>query len=161
MLDKLEDKQSEFFTQVARTLASLTSAGVIIFVFPSVEPPAIIGGIKYALECKTFGENASKAGTAKIAAVELTKAINCLETNQLTQSFEYEDLKANLDYLKKQSNDLIILPDAIRDSIKQSSENVSARKNEPISKKTYILWFAIVFIVIRIMLEVALEYLES
>lgn len=165
MIDELEDKQVDFFAQVERTLVSLTSTALIIFVvpviFPEIEPPAIIGGAEYTFECKTFRENASKAGTAKIAAAELTKAINCLETNQLTQSFEYEDLKANLDYLKKQPNDLIVLPDAIRNSIKQSSENIEYRKNKPISKKAYVLWFAIVFTVIRVSMEVMFESWDS
>lgn len=160
MIDELEDKQSEFFAEVAKTFVSLTGAAIIIFV-PPIEPPAIIGGAKYAYECKNYGENASQAGTVEIASAELIKAVDCLGANHLTQSFEYEDLKANLDYTKKQPDKLIVLPDAIRNSIKQSSEHIKYRKNEPINKKTYILWFAIIFVLVRGFLEIALKSLES
>ena len=89
-------------------------------------PPAIHASKdydRYKIECEIFLERASKAGTTKIASVELTKGVSWLESKSLTQSFEYKDLKNNLDYLKKQPEN-IAMPVTIRDSINFNLANL-------------------------------------
>jgi hypothetical protein len=77
----------------------------------------------YATKCETFLERASQAGTTGVASDELARGINWLEVNYSTESFEYRDLKGNLDYLEKQPENLAI-PVTIRDSIKSNTENI-------------------------------------
>lgn len=80
----------------------------------------------YIQECDIFLERAGNAGTSGVAEKELAKAVKWLEDNYSTQAFEYKNLKANLNYLKKQPENLL-LPIIIKNTI-NSSKNVI--KNE-------------------------------
>lgn len=84
---------------------------------------------QYSQECKIFLEKAAYAGTIGVAQDELKVAVNWLKVNYSTQAFEYKDLKANLDYLKKQPKDLLV-PVTIKDSIKQNSVFIEREKNK-------------------------------
>lgn len=77
-------------------------------------------------ECGIFLERAGKAGTTGVAEKELVKAVSCLEANYSTQSFEYKDLKGNLNYLQKQPEDLVI-PIVIKESIKQNTNTIKTQ----------------------------------
>ncbi|PSB26103.1 hypothetical protein [Chlorogloea sp. CCALA 695] len=95
-------------------------------------PPAIHASKdydRYKTECEIFLERASKAGTTKIASVELTKGISWLESKSLTQSFEYRDLKSNLDYLKKQPEN-VAMPVTIKDSINYNLEDIREKQRK-------------------------------
>ena len=85
---------------------------------------------KYNQECKIFLEKAGYAGTIGVAQNELEVAVNWLKINYSTLAFEYKDLKANLDYLKKQPKDLLV-PMAIKDSIKQNSIFIGKVRETP------------------------------
>lgn len=78
---------------------------------------------RYVQECDIFLERAVRAGITSVAADELTVAVNWLEAENLTQSFEVKNLKSNLIYLKKQPSDSVI-PIVIRDSINKSAESI-------------------------------------
>jgi hypothetical protein len=82
---------------------------------------------KYNQDCKIFLERAGYAGTIGVAQDELEVAVTWMKTNYSTQAFEYKDLKANLDYLKKQPKEGVV-PIAIKDSIKQNSITLEKRK---------------------------------
>lgn len=87
---------------------------------------------KYTQECKIFLERAGSAGTTGVAEEELAKAVNWLKVNYSTQSFEYKDLQANLNYLQKQPEDSV-LSVVIRDSIKQNTnviKNVQSKERD-------------------------------
>lgn len=81
----------------------------------------------YKKECEIFLERASKAGTTGVASVELARGVNWLESKSLTQSFEYKDLKANLDYLQKQPGNLA-MPVTITGSISSNLENIEEKQ---------------------------------
>ena len=83
----------------------------------------------YKKGCEIFLERASKAGTTKVASVELTKGVDWLESNSLTQKFEYKDLKANLDYLNGQPGN-IAMPVTISNSISSNFENIKNKQIE-------------------------------
>lgn len=87
---------------------------------------------KYTQECKIFLERAGYAGTIGVAQDELEVAVTWMKTNYSTQAFEYKDLKANLDYLKKQPKKGVV-PIAIKDSIKQNSITLETEKFREIS----------------------------
>ena len=130
-------------------------------------PPAIHASKdydRYKIECEIFLERASKAGTTKIASVELTKGVSWLESKSLTQSFEYKDLKNNLDYLKKQLEN-IAMPVTISDSI---SSNFQIIKNKQIKlQMSYwsnlyecLLQFTLFYILILFFIAVLEVYFE-
>ena len=85
---------------------------------------------KFNQGCKIFLEKAGYAGNIGVAREELQVAVTWLKTNYSTQAFEYKDLKANLDYLKKQPQDSFV-PMAIKDSIKQNSTFIRKVKEIP------------------------------
>jgi hypothetical protein len=87
---------------------------------------------KYTQECKIFLERAGYAGTIGVAQDELEVAVTWMRTNYSTQTFEYKDLKANLDYLKQQPKEGVV-PIAIKDSIKQNSITLGKEKFKKIS----------------------------
>ena len=87
---------------------------------------------KYSQECKIFLERAGHAGTIGVAQNELEVAVTWMKTNYSTQAFEYKDLKANLDYLKKQPKEEVV-PIVIKDSIKQNSITLGQEKFREIS----------------------------
>ncbi len=91
---------------------------------------------KYNQECKTFLEKAGYAGTIGVAQDELEVAVNCLKTNYSTQNFEYKDLRANLEYLKKQPKDLLV-PTAIKDSVNQNSIAIETTIKKEETKKLF------------------------
>lgn len=84
---------------------------------------------QYTQKCSMFLKRAGTAGTIGIAEPELGKAVSFLETNHLTQSFEYEDLKANLDYLTSQP-DSSLMPTVIRDSISKNTIAIEKEENK-------------------------------
>lgn len=84
---------------------------------------------QYTQKCSIFLKRAGTAGTTGVAEPELVKAVSFLETNHLTQSFEYKDLKANLDYLKNQP-DNSLMPTVIKDSIKNNTVAIEKEENK-------------------------------
>lgn len=84
---------------------------------------------QYTQECSIFLERAGTAGTTGIAEPELVKAVSFLETNRLTQSFEYKDLKANLAYLRSQP-DNSLMPTVIKDSINSNTVAITDGENK-------------------------------
>ena len=57
----------------------------------------------------------------------MARGVNWLESKSLTQSFEYKDLKANLDYLQKQPGNLA-MPVTITGSISSNLENIEEKQ---------------------------------
>lgn len=55
---------------------------------------------QYTQECDKFLVTAGTAGTTGLAKEELEKAVSWLKDNYSNESFEYRDLKSNLNYLK-------------------------------------------------------------
>ena len=93
-------------------------------------PPAIRADRNYDLykiKCEIFLERASNAGTTGVASDELAKGVNWLESNSFTQSFEYKDLKGNLDYLQNQPRN-IAMPINITRSISSDLKNIREKQ---------------------------------
>ena len=81
----------------------------------------------YKTECEIFLNRASKAGTTGVASAELARGVDWLNSHYSNQSFEYRDLKANLDYLQKQPGNLV-MPVTITDSISSNLENIKEKQ---------------------------------
>ena len=93
-------------------------------------PPAIRADKdynNYKIKCEIPLERASKAGTTGVAKEQLAKGVNWLESKSITQSFEYKDLKANLDYLEQQAGNLA-MPVTITGSINSNLGNIKEKQ---------------------------------
>lgn len=84
---------------------------------------------QYTQECNVFLNRAGTAGTTGIAKPELLRAVSFLETNLLIQSFEYEDLQANLNYLKSQP-DNSLMPAVVKDSINKNTVTIESKQTQ-------------------------------
>lgn len=91
---------------------------------------------QYAQRCEMFLERAGRSGTTGIAQRELNKAVNWLETSKSNQSFELDNLQANLNYLQKQPGDSL-LPVAIKDSINESALVIQHKEVEQRNAKLF------------------------
>lgn len=132
MVNKLETLQfsSKKTASILLGIAGTIFIGYVLYQNISVAIAAQNNYDKYSQEGKVFLERAGSAGTIGVVEKELVKAVNWLEINYSTESFEYRDLQVNLKYLQKQPDDLVI-PYAIKDSIKQ---NTNAIKSEQLKK---------------------------
>lgn len=99
--------------------------------------PLAINAVKkynqYTQKCSIFLKRAGTAGTTGIAEPELVKAVSWLETNHLTQSFEYKDLQANLGYLKNQP-DKLLMPAVIKDSINKNTVAIESEQTKKLNQ---------------------------
>lgn len=133
MINKLE-KENFSNKKAASVLLGIAGATLLGYSLYQSVPLAINAYKsydKYTQECGVFLERAGKAGTTGVAEEELERVVNWLSVNYSTESFEYKDLKNNLNYLKKQPEDLV-LPVVIKDSINQ---NTTAIRSEQIKKR--------------------------
>ncbi len=114
------------YPKIARYLVVAGAALLVGHQLYQKIPPAIRADKNYdnyQNNCEIFIERASKAGTTGIARIELARGVNWLEANYSVESFEYRDLKENLDYLKKQPENTI-MPGAITGSISSDIEKI-------------------------------------
>jgi hypothetical protein len=91
---------------------------------------------QYTQHCEVFLTRAGRSGTTGIAQRELTLAVNWLEVYDSNQSFEFDNLQANLNYLQKQPSDSL-LPVVIKDSINQSALVIKHREVEQRNAKLF------------------------
>lgn len=84
---------------------------------------------QYTQKGSVFLNRAGTAGTIGIAKPELVRAVSFLETNRSTQSFEYRDLKANLNYLKSQP-DNSLMPAVIKESINKNAVTIEREQTQ-------------------------------
>lgn len=82
---------------------------------------------QYAQRCEIFLERAGRSGTTGIAQRELNKAVSWLKVHNSNQSFELNNLQANLNYLQKQPDDSL-LPAVIKESINESALVITGKK---------------------------------
>ncbi len=78
----------------------------------------------YVKNCQVLLENAALSGTIDTSRSELEKAENWLKVNYDRDSFEYKDLRADLNYLRQQPPNSI-LPVSIVNSIQHSSQLIN------------------------------------
>jgi len=78
----------------------------------------------YVKNCQVLLQNAALSGTIDTSRPELEKAENWLKVNYDQNSFEYKDLRADLNYLRQQPPNSI-LPVSIVNSIQHSSQLIS------------------------------------
>ena len=118
------------YTKFARCLLAMGATFLVGYQLYQNIPPAIRADKNYdiyKIKCEVFLERASQAGTTGVAKEELAKAVNWLESNSSTQDFEYRDLRANLDYLDGQPEDLA-MPVSITGSISSNLENIEKKQ---------------------------------
>lgn len=87
---------------------------------------------QYSQKGSVFLNRAGTAGTTGIARPELVRAVSFLETNRLTQSFEYKDLKANLNYLESQP-DNSLMPAVVKDSINKNAVTIESEQTKKLN----------------------------
>lgn len=83
----------------------------------------------YVNNCQVILHNAASAGTVGVSLSELEKAENWLKINYNQNSFEYKDLKGDVDYLKQQRSTSII-PTSIVKSIEHSSQLIDETEEQ-------------------------------
>lgn len=129
MIDELEIEHfsSKKVARILLGIAGATFLGYVLYQNVSVAIDAQNKYDKYSQGAKVFLERAGSTGTIGVAEKELVKAIDWLEANYSTESFEYRDLQTNLNYLQKQPEDSL-LPIAIRDSIKQNANTIKSEQ---------------------------------
>ena len=126
------DREAKYisYTKFAKRLLAIGATFLIGYHLYQNIPPAILANKNYnmyKLKCEVSLKRASNAGTTGVATEELAKAVNWLESKSLTQSFEYKDLKANLDYLEQQSGNLA-MPITITGSISSNFGNIKDKQ---------------------------------
>ncbi len=113
-------------------LLGIVSASLLGYALYQTVPAAIEGYEnynRYTKECEIFLQRAGNAGTTAVAQEQLAKAVSWLEAHNSTQTFEYKDLKNNLDYLKEQPRN-ILTPTAIKDSLVYSIDSIQKKELE-------------------------------
>lgn len=139
-------------------IAAVTVFGYGLYQSVSVAKSDYESYDKFFQECGIFLERAAKAGTTGVAEEELATAVNCLSANYSTQSFEYKNLKGSLNYLEKQTKDLV-LPILIKESINQSTNAIKSEKlnqrdeSDSILKAIILQMIAIPLIIAAIILK--------
>lgn len=92
--------------------------------------PAYVDAAKsyeqYTQGGEVFLARAGSSGTTGIAQRELDKAVSWLESSNSNQSFEFDNLQANLNYLRKQPNDSL-MPVVIKESINESANLITGK----------------------------------
>ncbi len=160
----METKDSSY-TKLASRLLAVSVTFIIGYQLSQNIPPAIRADKyynDYKIKCEIFLERASKAGTTGVAKEELAKGVNWLESKSITQSFEYKDLKANLDYLEQQPRNLA-MPITITDSISSNLGNIKEKqlklqRGRWNSLYEYILASILIYLLILVFIAVLEEY---
>lgn len=102
---------------------------------------------QYTQGGEIFLERAGSSGTTGIAQGELNKAVSWLESSNSNQSFEFENLQANLNYLKKQPDDSLV-PVVIKESINESAFVIKQKFIEQRNAKLFDLCSVVIAITI-------------
>ncbi len=116
---------------------------------------------RYTRECNKFLIRAGTAGTTGIATGELKKAVSYLKDNYSNESFEYRDLKSNLNYLAKQPKDLLV-PIAIKESINHNTQVINKEEIEkresgqPLLRLFHILLAITIIVLLLILIDIGI-----
>lgn len=126
------DRKTKYFSYTKFASYLLAVGATFLVGYPLYQniPPAIRADKDYniyKIKCEIFLERASNAGTTGVAAEELAKGVNWLKSNSSTRSFEYKDLKRNLDYLQKQPENTL-MPITITGSISYNLGNFKEKQ---------------------------------
>lgn len=140
-----------YFNNFSIILGVLSIAGAVWLGYTCVQniPAVTIANSRYSnynQECSIFLDRAANAGTTKVAKEEVAKAVNWLLKNYSAKSFEYRNLKANLEYLEQQPKHSL-LSYASKELINQSNNALEKKELKKLFEFSSLLSFPLPSIV--------------
>ncbi len=159
---KSSTKKYWHFDNFSIVLGSLSIAGSVWLGFTFVKnlPAVTIANSRYEnynQECSVFLGKAANAGTTEVAKEEVAKAVNWLLENYSAKSFEYRNLKANLEYLEQQPKHSL-LTSTSKELINQSSNALEEEELKKLYKSPPLLSFILALTSLLLLGVVAIRH---